>query len=195
MTSPGSEATPRIFTAVPLSDEARLHVAQLAGEAARAVEGVRWIPEANYHVTLRFIGACPVEKIEDLGSWIRKAARHLPVTLRIGGIGGFPSEGSARVIWVGAEDRVGTMRKVYNVLDKGADRCGFGRENRSYRPHVTVGRARKKPVRLTADLVEHANATPPVLMEATEIVLYRSLLSREGAEYEVIDTSGARGRP
>jgi 2'-5' RNA ligase len=185
MTSGQPEPTQRLFTAIPLSDDVREHVAGIERALSSALDGVRWVPEENLHVTLRFIGECALGKVAELERWMQKAARHLPSTLAVGGAGGFPSQSSARVIWVGAKDTTGDIEKVYNVLDKGAEKCGFEREGRKYRPHITVGRARRKPVRLPADLVERFGADE-VTLEVKALVLFASHLSSEGAEYTEI---------
>lgn len=161
---------------------------------SQKVDGVRWVPRDNLHVTLKFIGPCQPEKIPDLSEWMRKAAKNLPIELDIRGLGGFPSSASARVIWVGSVGPPGAVEKVYNVLDKGARECGFGREKRAYRPHVTIGRARKSPVRLPPGDIERLGSEPGVLMRVGEIVLYQSILSSAGAEYIVIDRAGPDGR-
>lgn len=193
MTREQPEPTPRIFSAIPLPPEVRDHVSRIVDVLSGSLEGVRWVPEANLHVTLRFIGNCPVSKVDELIRWMHKAARHLPASLEVGGVGGFPSQGSARVIWVGAADATGAASKVYNVIDKGAQRCGFGREGRAYRPHITVGRA-KRPVKIPAELKEGL-AGDVMAFEASEIVLYESRLDSAGATYSELARAGAPGSP
>jgi len=189
MTGTQPEPTERLFTAVPLPEPVREFTAGIIDELSGIVEGVRWVPRENLHVTLRFLGQCSARNIPTLVDWMEKAARQLPESVEVGGVGGFPSQGSARVVWVGVTDLSGGIEKVYNVLDKGAGRCGLGREKRRYRPHVTIGRARKRPVRLTPGLDESSGAKT-IHMEAPQIVLYRSDLSSTGAVYTEIARTG-----
>jgi 2'-5' RNA ligase len=189
MTSGQPEPTQRIFTAIPLTDDVREHVAGVERELSTALDGVRWVTAENLHVTLRFMGECTAGKAEELQIWMRKAALHLPSNLVVGGVGGFPSQASARVIWVGAKDTTSDIEKVYNILDKGAEKCGFGREGRKYRPHITLGRARRKPVRLPPELVERF-AAEEVALEVTALVLFRSDLSNASAKYTEIARIG-----
>jgi RNA 2',3'-cyclic 3'-phosphodiesterase len=195
MTSEQLTGSSRVFTAVSLSEEARSHVTGIMDEAAARVSGVRWVPAVNLHVTLRFIGQCLPAGVAEMVEWMQKAARHLPAEIEVGGLGGFPSAASARVIWVGAREETGTLDRVYNVLDKGADKCGFAREGRKYRPHITVGRARKKPAALPVDLLETIFASGTITMDADEIVLYESILNTTGAEYRVIQRVRAGSQP
>ena len=43
---------PRLFVALPIPEELREELAGLAG----GIQGARWVPPENYHLTLRFIG-------------------------------------------------------------------------------------------------------------------------------------------
>jgi len=189
MTRERQPSTQRLFTAIPLPPDIRHSIAGVIEELSGAVDGVRWVPEENLHITLRFLGDCTPDTIPKMAEAMRKAARHLPAVVRIGGVGGFPSVRSARVVWVGVEDLTGAVEKVYNVLDKGAEKCGFSRERRGYRPHITIGRSRRKPVSIPEDMVA-GFAADTIEMEAGAIVLFRSRISSTGASYSVVETAG-----
>src|SRR5665647_1908698 len=171
MTREQQPSTQRLFTAIPLPDGVRHRLALAVEELSVALDGVRWVPEPNLHITLRFLGESPPSAVPAMSEALRKAARHLPATVRIGGVGAFPSLGSARVVWIGVTDEAGALEKVYNVLDKGAEKCGFGREARKYRSHVTVGRARRKPVRIPEDIAAGL-ADEVIELEVGRIVLF-----------------------
>jgi RNA 2',3'-cyclic 3'-phosphodiesterase len=188
MTRDEREPSSRLFTAIPLDPATREHVASISRVASERVEGARWVPAENLHITLRFIGDCPDATVPVLLKSIEKAVRHLPADVVVGGLGGFPSSGSARVIWVGVDDPTGALTKVYNVLDKSASRCGFGRESRKYRPHITIGRS-KRPASIPERLVAES-ASERVPMVAKSVVLYKSELRRAGADYTEIVSIG-----
>src|SRR5439155_21789234 len=85
-----------------------------------------------------------------LGGLERSAARSRPLAVRLTGAGTFPRQAAkARVLWVGLDGDVDELRRL-------ADRCaGAGRrariamEARSFRPHLTVARARQGAVDAT----------------------------------------------
>lgn len=189
MQSAQREPTSRLFTAISLSEPVRSSVYAVAETLADEIEGVRWVRRENLHVTLRFLGEFPDSRVAEYLSWMREAAAHLPLRLSVGGVGGFPSSGSARVIWVGARDDTGEIEKVYNVLDKGAEKCGLKREGRKYRPHITVGRAGRRPMDIPASAIERFR-DEYIELEVSDIVLYRSVLDRAGAIYTVIERIG-----
>ncbi len=178
----------RLFTGIPLSDSAREHVASTADGVSGELTGVRWVAEGNWHVTLKFLGPCEQSCLDGICSMMLKAAPFLPFRLEIGGIGAFPSNRSARVIWVGAGDIDGRAREVHRVLDRAAVRYGIAREKRRYSPHVTVGRARNKPVLIPVEMVERYHDT--ITMDVDHVLLFKSELTRSGAVYSVVEKVG-----
>ena len=178
----------RLFTGIPLSDSGREKVARTVDGVSGDLTGVRWVAEGKWHVTLKFLGPCEQSRLQEICSMMVKAAPFLPFRLEIGGIGAFPSNKSARVIWVGADDMDGRAREVHRVLDRAAVRYGVAREKRRYSPHVTVGRARKKPVLIPQEMVERFRET--ITMDVDHVLLFESKLTKGGAVYSVLEKIG-----
>ncbi len=178
----------RLFTGISLTPEVRRFVAGLTERLSTTIADVGWVSPGNLHVTLKFLGACDNDQASRIVEIMHNAAEYLPLRLQVGGVGAFPSQRSARVLWVGTSDLEDRIVKVYNVLDKGAEKCGFQRENRRYTPHVTIGRSRKKAVRLAPGLEE--NFTEKLTMKASEIVLFESVLKSTGVEYKIVESVG-----
>lgn len=191
MVSSDDEPCLRLFAGLSLSEEAREFVIGVIAGLRYVLDGVRWVPPENLHVTMKFLASCDPRLVPALLGEMEDAASHLPIRLRLGGVGGYPSVRSAKVIWVGAEDLEGRARKAFDVIESGTERLGFAREKRLYSPHVTVGRARAKPLRVSRDICEGFEST--VLLEAEEIVLFRSELKRSGAEYSIVGRAGRSG--
>ena len=110
--------------------------------AARpAVDGVRWVAPEKYHVTLRFLG----ELDPGGAAFWREAAEALdarfPVECTALGVDGFPNSRRARVVAMRV-DSGGALEALADALPPGGD------DARRFRAHVTLGRARRRPVRL-----------------------------------------------
>jgi 2'-5' RNA ligase len=178
----------RLFTGMSLKPEVRDCVTRVITELSETIDNVRWVPSDNLHVTLKFLGLCQWSVVPEIIGVMKKAATHLPLSLQIGEVGAFPSLGSARVIWVGAADLEGKAKKVYNVLEKGAERWGIPREKRNYRPHITIGRARKNTVRVTEEIA--GSFCERLVLEVNDLVLFKSDLKSTGAEYSVLERTG-----
>ncbi|MFH1149879.1 MAG: RNA 2',3'-cyclic phosphodiesterase [Actinomycetota bacterium] len=183
-----SENPLRLFTGLALSDAVRAFVARVTRDLSDEIEGVRWVPDENLHVTLKFLGDCDPASLDAVLAAMEAARGHLPFRLDIGGVGAFPSQASARILWVGAGDPSGRALLLFAGLEKALRRLGFAREKRPYRPHVTIGRARRSAIRLPEGIGDRFAEVLP--LEVREIVLYRSSLSSSGATYEILGRVG-----
>lgn len=171
----------RLFVGIELPEAARAAIDERA-RPLRALEGFRWVPAENLHLTLAFLGWREAGAEEVVGARLADAAADAsPFTLRVDGPGRFPERGKARVLWVGLDDSgdalAGLAERVHASL------AGlFEPDARLFRAHVTVARARQpvavrlpEPVRL-----------PDVDLAVTAVTLFRSHLSGKHARYEVL---------
>lgn len=180
----------RLFTGMSLSPEVRDYASNVLDKLRETVDGVRWVRPENLHVTLKYFGWCDPGIINELEGLLEEAAAHLPLRMKVGGIGGFPSQGSAKVIWMGAQDEDRKIEKVYKSLDGGAQRFGFRKERRPYSPHITLGRAKNKPVGLPPEVLQDSGAR--LILEVGDLVLFRSVLKSTGAEYSLVKKVGPK---
>ncbi len=173
----------RLFLALDLPPAVREALGSLQRELSRRAGGWRWTRTEGLHLTLRFLGEVPEPAVERQAEvWRDVAARGRPVRVVFRGIGVFPNERSARVLWVGAVEQPpeGRLEALAAAFEEAAASLGFPRESRPFRPHLTLARAsaRGRPV------VPHADRERSV-GEACfeEVVLFRSVLGRDGASY------------
>ena len=157
----------------------------------------RWTDPANQHVTLKFLGWTSSDLFDEVVEVVGSVAdRHGPATLRLGGLGVFPSRSRARVLWIGLEDPAGVLASLARDLDEGFEPLGFSTEKRPFRSHLTLARFRQ-PERITEELPEIDLRDLPAF-EVTAVDLFRSHLHPKGARYEVVGSfalSGDRGEP
>lgn len=132
----------RLFAAVDPPPAAVASLASFLGDERDAE--LRWVATEQWHLTLAFYGEVDETRAETLTAGLeRAAARSRPMPLRLAGAGTFPRQPvKARVLWVGIDGEVDEMRRL-------ADRCaGAGRrariamEDRKFRAHLTLARAR-----------------------------------------------------
>ncbi|HUG38364.1 MAG TPA: RNA 2',3'-cyclic phosphodiesterase [Candidatus Limnocylindrales bacterium] len=131
----------RSFAAILLSEDVRAAVASAVEPLRGLSRAVAWVPAGNLHFTLRFLGNQDQDglarAVEALGD---AAAATSPFTLALHGMGGFPGLERPRILWVGATEGALEARALQARLEAALDRRGFGREDRAWHPHVTVGR-------------------------------------------------------
>ncbi|HYI46273.1 MAG TPA: RNA 2',3'-cyclic phosphodiesterase [Actinomycetota bacterium] len=184
----------RLFVAADLPPD---HLERLDAAVAplrRLFDDGRWAPIENQHVTLKFLGSVPEERLEgvvEAGAGVTIA--NAPGTLSLGDLGTFPSTKRMRVLWVGLLDPVGMLAGLASQLDQVLEPLGFEPEKRAFTPHLTLARF-KTPRRLDAPLPTVELPGEPFGLN--ELVLYRSHLSPRGARYEALQRwpLGAGGR-
>lgn len=145
-----------------------------------------WVPPANLHVTVWFIGEVPeprgVEVVEALRPRLDVPA--FPLALR--GCGAFPSSGAPRVLWIGAGAGTREMQELYAQIEARLTPLGFAAERRPYSPHLTIARVKDPGPAPPRVLRQTIASTPADCGESavTAATLFRSRLSPRGPAYE-----------
>ena len=114
-------------------------------KAAMADAGFRvaWVPAANLHLTLRFLGSVGEELVEGVtGACRRVAARHPPFEARRAGSARSRRCEKPSVLWVGVEAPP-ALAALQRDVEAAMVELGFEKEERAYHPHVTVGRVKE----------------------------------------------------
>ena len=176
----------RMFLAVALSDECRHAVAAHldASLGERTLPGRRARPE-NWHITLRFLGGTTAEQADAILAHLDEHVLVEPFRVRLAGLGGFPRERKASVLWMGTTGDLDPLHALAVECETAAQRAGFEPEGRPFHPHVTLSRIR--PPRDVRGLIDLVPATG-IPLDVEAVTLYRSILGSGPARYEVVDT-------
>lgn len=171
----------RAFIAVfpPIEIQKLLHRAALA----LPIEGaVRYVRPENIHLTIKFLGDVPAQSLAEAEDTLAAVGeRHEPFGVELSGFGAFPSERRGRVLWAGAGGGTERLNAIAADVENALEPLGFEREPRSYRPHVTIGRARGRPF-----VLGEAAASEKSSFRAERLTLVRSMLRRDGTIYEPV---------
>ena len=181
-----TEAADRLFLAVALSNDVRYALASFLHEQTehRALPG-RPVDPQNWHITLRFLGRTEPPQRDIVLAHVAQDLTQTPFRLAFDGLGAFPRPGRATVLWLGIERGAEELAGVAAGCEEAARAAGFPEEDRPFHPHVTLSRIRPwQDVRPVVEAVPRFRGTQPV----EEITLFRSILGRGGARYEVVDT-------
>ncbi len=170
----------RLFVAIELPEEIRRRLASMSG----GVPSARWVPEENLHLTLRFIGETPEDRLADIAAALA-AVRGAPFEMTLSGVGHFESRRRVRVLWAGIEPNA-ELAALHDRVESALVRAGLEPEGRKFSAHVTLARlngvpAAKMVAWLAAGTAFHA---PPVRIEG--FTLLSSFLSRSGAIYSIV---------
>lgn len=176
----------RMFLAVALDDETRHGLAARLDKALneRLLPG-KPVPAENWHITLRFLGATSTVQAEQILAHLDDHLAVDPFRVRLTGLGGFPRESRASVLWIGIDGDLEPLGVIAEECEIAAERAGFEPEGRPFHAHLTLSRIRP-PVDIR-DLVEEVEPFR-LPLSVSEVTLYRSILGRGPARYEVVDS-------
>ncbi len=135
----------RLFTGFDIPAEIVAALDQLIDQI-RPTARIKWSPPANLHITTRFIGEWPEERLPDLLAALNRIPRRPPIPIQIRNLGFFPNPHSPRIFWAGVEAPP-ELAALAAETDQALDALGLKPEGRPFRPHLTLARI-KDPVPL-----------------------------------------------
>ena len=178
-----SDETVRTFVAILPS--AQLHRACADVAAAGRGLPVRWVRPESVHLTLKFLGDVGMNGVPAIHQALRQAAAGLPpFSVAARGLGCFPNATRPRVLWMGLDDAQGKLLELHHRIEPTLAALGIPLEERPFRPHLTLARARATRVGREVDafLNEYSNRTFGHLV-VSQVHLMRSDLDAKGAVY------------
>ena len=151
-------------------------------------EQIKWVEEHNIHITLKFFGETEERKISGICAVLKKRAGVTPsIGLHLAELGIFGSSYAPKVIWTGIEpysELSALMKNVHGDLLA----IGFEPDRQNLVPHLTLGRIKflrdKILFQRTLDEFRKIASSPMII---GEMILYESILRREGPEYIALD--------
>ncbi|MCX5387177.1 RNA 2',3'-cyclic phosphodiesterase [Streptomyces sp. NBC_00083] len=143
MTEENQPPTVRVFIALAPPDEAKDELARALGPAYEAYPRLRWNRIEDWHITLAFLGELPATTTPLLRPPLAGLARsRRPLRLSLRGGGHFDE----RVLWSGIEGEVEELHRLTADVRDVVKECGVVFEDRRFRPHLTLARARRDDV-------------------------------------------------
>lgn len=189
------------------TETARLFVAlvpplAVIGDLERAVApvrdrdmGLRWSKASMWHLTCAFFGEVAEERTPQLAERLaRVAARHDALDLRFHGAGAFSRPARANVLYIGVETAAPPIAALAASCAAVGRRVGLEVDDRPYRPHLTVARAKGRELLDLRSVVDELASYEGPRWTASEIVLVHSHLGAEPT-YETVGSWSLRPRP
>lgn len=147
-----------------------------------------WPRTEGMHLTLKFLGEIPESQVPDINAALIAAVGNTSrFRLVIEGVGAFPNPRNARVVWIGISGDVEKLMTLQTVVEDAMVQLGMERENRAFKPHITLGRI--KYIRSKQSWMGALEQVKDVKLpgfEVNTVSLMKSELKRTGAEYTEI---------
>ncbi len=177
----------RAFIGIDI-DEAVRHKLVAAQEQLQATGAqLKLVEPPNIHVTMKFLGEVPEDKIGAIAEALKRAAAGTgQFDIRVKGIGVFPNLRYIRVVWAGVAEGRDEVIGLYQKIDREVQPLGF-RPERDFVPHMTVARVKtpKQKERLAA-FVKEMNDAEFGVTRAQAVELKQSTLTPKGPIYSTL---------
>lgn len=173
----------RAFVALEIPGVVVDSLARAQKELEASGADVKLVERENLHLNLKFLGELRDAEVSEAKSRLgRLSLKGAEVTVR--GVGAFPTSARPRVVWAGIaqEDEplvVPIARAVISALE------GIGeRDDRSFRPHITLARVRSgRNMRELTEVLRQIAGMEFGVVDLKEIKLKSSTLMPSGPIY------------
>lgn len=128
----------RLFLALDLPESVVQRLERLIS-SLRAEALIKWSPVHNLHVTTKFIGEWPKERLDELDAALRAVKPRSAFPVCVKGFGWFPNARSPHVFWCGV-DGGDALRKLAEDTEEALDPLGIRKETKAFSPHLTLAR-------------------------------------------------------
>ena len=156
-------------------------IQQVVDGIASPDDGLRWTTRDQWHATLQFLGR--VDDLDVLAEAVRAAVASVePPVARLGGGGAFPKVHRGSGLWIGFAVGGDALAAVATAVGGATAPLGYPAEDRDFRPHVTLARARRpRDLRTLVDVLGDDPVGPE--WSVSEVELVESETLPEGARY------------
>lgn len=180
----------RLFVAVPLQADERLMLLVDNLKNQLHHERINWVNPSNIHLTLKFIGETSEAKLPEIIKILEDCiCMHPAFTLDFDKTGIFGSRYEPRIIWLGVSHLPKEIGLLAEDVLNAFDTIGFVRDRQNFVPHLTLGRIKgliDKPV--FQQVISQIPQKTYLQTRVSEVVLYESILRKEGPLYLVQQT-------
>jgi 2'-5' RNA ligase len=186
----------RTFIAIDPGKSVRDRLVALQQALARGGAEVKWVGPENLHVTLLFLGEVDDREVVELCRAVGDCCAGTPAfRMSVERVGCFPNPRRPRVVWAGVGAGTQEVVALHDALERPLLELGcYRREDRTYTPHITLGRVRGPggTESLAAAIARHA-AWQAGGADVREVLVLSSELRPEGPVYTALSRAPLGG--
>lgn len=182
----------RLFVGIDLPERMIERLSAAFARMETALPFRKWTHPADLHVTLHFLGDTRADRLDAVRAALAQAAAATaPMQLTLTAPGTFGPPNAPRILWLGLEGDVGSLRHLHAALAPGLSAAGFALDARPFRPHLTLARhggagcgeaaihaAWREAVAASAGENGESGESEPFAWTADRLTLFRSHLGR-----------------
>ncbi|HZT32578.1 MAG TPA: RNA 2',3'-cyclic phosphodiesterase [Bryobacteraceae bacterium] len=132
----------RLFTGIDVPEEIVHNLERLLARL-RPTARLRWSPLENLHITTKFLGEWPEQRLDEVNTALRAVPGFAPARISVRRLGFFPNPHAPRVFWAGIEASP-DLAALAERTDALLANLGVPREDRPFSPHLTLARIQER---------------------------------------------------
>jgi 2'-5' RNA ligase len=177
----------RLFTGIALAPNVVERLSALLG-ALRPAARLNWSRVENLHITCKFIGTWPDDRLSDLSAALKAAPVSGAIPIQIARFGYFPNPHHPHSLFAGVQAGP-KLAELVCAIDQALLQLGLAAETRPYHPHVTLAR-----IKGTSDIRQLRERIAGIAdfefgeFDAHQFHLYQSRPSDRGSIYVKLAT-------
>ena len=172
----------RLFIAIPIPEAVKQKISNLQ----QTIEGVRWQEKEQMHLTLKFVGEADAALTKRIQKQLDEI-EHPAFTIDFQGMGYFPENKHPKVLWIGLKES-SVLAALQQKVEQKCQEVGIAPEDRSFKPHVTLGRLRNVSKRTVNNFINQNKKFAVRSFLVDKFVLYESKLHSDGARHSRLKT-------
>ena len=167
----------RVFIGIPVDNPAQQQINELLKPIKKSVQGVRWVPEHNWHLTLAFLGNRTDRVVENLVQSMDQAYQQETVfQTGLSSLRRFPGSTGNIIALVFKDDT--RLDHLFQATQAFLVENGFHFSRQQFLPHITLGR-----VRSASPLNSILNQQINIHLQIDKIAFFQSTLTKTGSIY------------
>jgi RNA 2',3'-cyclic 3'-phosphodiesterase len=173
----------RLFTGIEIAPQVRANLARMLKEL-RPLAQVTWSPVENLHITSKFIGEWPEERLDELEDALEQMKPPATFNVQIAKFGYFPNPHNPRAFFAGVHAGP-ELARLASQMDEDLKPLGIAKEDRPYTPHLTLARIKHENIR---ELREHISKMTDFDFGTFAVNKFHLFMSKTGPKGSVYST-------
>ncbi len=180
----------RLFTGIALAPGVQNTLAGVLRDL-RPLAALNWSPVENLHITSKFIGQWPEERLGELQAALGGMHPETGFEVSIARFGYFPNPHRPHTLFAGVHAGAG-LAELAGRIDEALEPLGVARETRPYAPHLTLARIKQQNIRALREHIAKMTNFDFGTFPVTEFHLYLSKPASTGSVYTPLSSYALR---